>query len=252
MADHPVLLGLIGYPLVHSFSTGYFAEKFKREKITGFNYVNFPLANISELPSVVAHNPRLIGLNVTIPYKQSAIPFLDDIDPVALRIGAVNVIRIERSSGTPFLTGFNTDVEGFSLSLEQWDLPVGIKAMVFGTGGASKAVRFVLTARQISFITISRHENKPDLEYGQITSALMNEYKLLINCTPVGMYPDINSKLPVPYQALTPEHYLFDLVYNPEITQFMQAGLEHRCRVQGGLLMLKEQAEASWRIWIKH
>ncbi|MFH0761772.1 MAG: shikimate dehydrogenase [Bacteroidota bacterium] len=251
MTEQPVLLGLIGYPLTHSFSAGYFADKFQRENIPGFHYMNFPLNDITELPHIIHSNPKLAGLNVTIPYKQAVIPYLDDIDPAARQIGAVNVIKIDRQEGQPFLTGFNTDVEGFGLSLAQWDLPIGIMALVFGTGGSSKAVRFVLEGRQIPYISVSRNQGQGVLRYEQVNAALLDKYKLLINCTPVGMFPAINNKLPLPYQALTNEHYLFDLIYNPGITQFMQEGLDHASHVQGGVLMLKEQAEASWRIWIK-
>jgi len=251
MTDQPVLFGLIGYPLSHSFSTGYFAEKFQRENIRGFSYQNFPLADITELPFVIDNNPNLAGLNVTIPYKQAVIPYLDAVDPAARQIGAVNVIKIGRPNGKPFLTGFNTDIEGFGMSLAQWDLPAGIKALIFGTGGSSKAIRSVLDGREIPNVSVSRNKGQGTLQYEQVTPALLNEYKLLINCTPVGMFPVIGRKLPLPYLALTPEHYLFDLIYNPDITLFMQEGLDHGSHVQGGLLMLKEQAEASWRIWMR-
>lgn len=250
MSDHPVLLGLIGYPLSHSFSTGYFADKFLRENISGYSYRNFPLADITQLPQIIESNPTLAGLNVTIPHKQAVIPFLDAIDPSARQIGAVNVIKIDRSRGKPFLTGFNTDIEGFGMSLASWELPAGIKALIFGTGGSSKAIRYVLDGFRIPSLYVSRNKGNGILQYQQVTPAVLNEYRLLINCTPVGMFPAIANKLPLPYQALTPGHFLFDLIYNPDITLFMQEGLDHGCQVQGGLRMLKEQAEASWRIWV--
>ena len=251
MTDQLVLLGLIGYPITHSFSTGYFADKFQRESIKGFSYQNFPLANITEFPRIIEGRPNLIGLNVTIPYKQSVIQYLHALDPAARQIGAVNVVRIGRNIGKPFLTGFNTDIEGFAMSLNQWNLPDRIKALIFGSGGSSKAIRYVLNARQIPNISISRNIGEETLQYEQVTPSLLSEYRLLINCTPVGMFPAIGNKLPLPYHALTPDHYLFDLIYNPEVTLFMQEGLNHGSHVQGGLLMLKEQAEASWRIWIR-
>ena len=251
MGSQPKLLGLIGFPLTHSFSKGYFEHKFSDEKIERFLYLNFPIESIRQLPCLISDNPNLIGLNVTIPYKESVIPYLTGVDPVAAHIGAVNVIRIIHEDQQVILKGYNTDVIGIERTLANWVFRKGIKALVFGTGGASKAVSFVLKNRDIPYRFVSRSSDAVHLQYKDLGHDLLNEYKLLINCTPVGMFPDDTASIPIPYGYLTAKHYLLDLIYNPPITKFMKEGISRGSSVQGGSLMFREQAEASWKIWTR-
>jgi len=243
------ILGLIGYPLGHSFSAGYFAEKFNREGISGYKYLNFPIENIDDLPGLIRENTDLAGLNVTIPYKQAVIPYLHDIDDDARAIGAVNVIRISRTEGIIRLKGFNTDLIGVRDCLDQWSLPPGIKALIFGTGGSSKAVCRELEIRKIDYLLVSRKPEPARIGYNDVTGEILKDRKLLINCTPLGMHPATGGKPDIPYQYVTGSHFMFDLIYNPEKTLFMEEGLSRGASVQGGLRMLHTQAEASWQIW---
>ncbi len=249
MDGQRMLLGLIGFPLKHSFSQQYFTEKFIRLELTGIEYRNFEMQDISGLPLMLEKHKNLIGFNVTIPHKEAVLGYLDDIEPEARKIGAVNVVRIDRSQGSPHLTGFNTDRIGIELTLKQWDFPPDIKAIVFGTGGSSKAVTYQLESLGIRYIQVSRKSSPTAISYAELTLKMIRDNKLLINCTPVGMYPDIGDKLPLAWSALSSEHFLFDLIYNPDMTGFLKEGLERGASVQNGLLMLHEQAEASWRIW---
>jgi shikimate dehydrogenase len=242
-------LGLIGFPLGHSFSVGYFNEKFRRENINGYEYLNFPISDIADLPGLIEHTGGLIGLNVTIPHKQAVIPYLSEIDEDAKAIGAVNVLTVRRSGGTIHIKGHNTDLIGIRECLNQWELPSGIRALVLGTGGSSRAVCRELDIRKIEYTLVSRTPNEPELGYSDLSESLVRERKLIINCTPVGMFPKIQNKPEIPYHGITVEHYLFDLIYNPETTLFMQEGLVRGAAVQGGLRMLHAQAEASWDIW---
>lgn len=243
------LLGLVGFPLKHSFSQRYFTEKFIRLGLSGLEYRNFEMQDISRIPLILENHKNLIGFNVTIPYKEAVLDFLDDIEPEARKIGAVNVVRIDRSQGFPRLTGYNTDRIGIDITLNQWDLPPGIKAIVFGTGGSSKAVVHQLESRGIRYIQVSRNSSPTAISYPELTPAMIDDHKLLINCTPVGMYPDSEDKLPLAWSAVSSDHFLFDLIYNPEMTGFLKEGFERGASVQNGLRMLHEQAEASWRIW---
>jgi shikimate dehydrogenase len=251
------VFGLIGFPLSHSFSKKYFTEKFSREGITGASYELFPLPDISLLPGLFQSQAQLRGLNVTIPYKQAVIPYIDQLHPAAARIGAVNVIRID-ASGTK--TGYNSDYFGFIASLQEWFSQIHgdkiadavlkqCKALVLGTGGASKAVKAALEDLHIPFIPVSRQPEPGQLTYDQLTAQILQEYPLIINTTPLGMSPDIESFPPIPYQFLTHQHYLYDLVYNPEETTFMKKGKEKGAHVLNGLPMLYGQAEKSWEIW---
>ncbi|HBB92361.1 MAG: hypothetical protein A2X22_13235 [Bacteroidetes bacterium GWF2_49_14] len=243
------LLGLIGFPLKHSFSQRYFTEKFNRLGLSGLEYRNFEMENISALPLMMENHKDLIGFNVTIPYKEAVLDFMDEIETEARIIGAVNVVRIDRSKGFPRLSGYNTDRIGIDITLNQWDLPTGIKAMVLGTGGSSKAVTHQLASRGIPYLQVSRKSSPTAISYAELTPAMIHDHKLLINCTPVGMYPDPGNKLPLAWSALTSDHFLFDLIYNPDMTGFLREGLEHGASIQNGLRMLHEQAEASWHIW---
>lgn len=237
--------GLIGYPLGHSFSKKYFTEKFQREGITDRAYETYPLASIRELPALLESHPDLCGLNVTIPYKEEVMGFLHTQSDVVKQVGACNCIKIVGGK----LEGHNTDVIGFRRSLEQSFPKLPAKALILGTGGAAKAVAWVLQQLHIEFRYVSRKQGAYSFSYQQLTPAIIAEYGLIINTTPLGMAPQIVEAPPIPYEALTPQHCLFDLIYNPAETLFMQKGKERGASVQNGADMLVIQAEESWTIW---
>jgi len=242
------LYGLIGFPLEHSFSKRYFTEKFAREGIAGHAYELFPLRAIEELPGLVSSRPHLRGLNVTIPYKEAVLPYLDTLDKGAAAVRAVNTIRIRAGR----LKGFNTDVYGFEVSLRGWLKAAAEKpaaALVLGTGGASKAVRFVLDQLSIPYLTVSRDRQRGDLDYGALDAPLINAHQLIINTTPLGMAPHTDSRPELPYHLLTSVHLLYDLVYNPEKTVFLAEGEKRGAVTKNGLEMLFLQAERAWAIW---
>ena len=238
--------GLIGYPLSHSFSQQYFTEKFQREGITGCVYENFPLTAIDEFAALIQQQPELKGLNVTIPYKEKVIPFLTAQSEVVQTIGACNCIKIENGR----LTGHNTDVVGFEESLRPLLQPHHKKALVLGTGGAAKAVHYVLNKLGIAFLEVSRTPaTARQIAYEHIDEAVISGHEVIINTSPLGMYPKVDECPPLPYQALTSKHYLFDLVYNPAKTLFLQKGEQQGAAIKNGHDMLIIQAEESWRIW---
>jgi shikimate dehydrogenase len=239
------LFGLIGYPLTHSFSKDYFAEKFKRESIEDCRYENFELPDIAQLPRIVDDHPELEGLNVTIPHKESVLPFLDEQNELVRKTGACNCIKVIKGK----LAGFNTDVIGFERSLLAKLQPQHKNALILGAGGAAKAVEFVLKKNQIHYTHISRRHSENSVTYEELTPAILEENKLIINTTPVGMYPNINEILPLPFDAITPKHFLFDLIYNPAKTLFLKKGEERGATTQNGYEMLVCQAEESWIIW---
>jgi len=239
------LFGLIGYPLTHSFSKDYFAQKFKKERIEGCQYENFQLADISELPKIFKNHPTLEGLNITIPYKESVLSFLDEKTELVRETGACNCIKVTNGK----LIGFNTDVIGFEKSLLGKLQPGHKNALILGTGGAAKAVEFVLRKNQIDFRYVSRKLVQNHLTYDQLSPAVMEKNKLIINTTPVGMYPRVDEVLPIPFESITPDHFLFDLIYNPPKTLFLSKGEERGAILQNGYEMLVCQAEESWRIW---
>ncbi|KYG82567.1 shikimate dehydrogenase family protein [Roseivirga echinicomitans] len=243
--------GLIGYPLGHSFSKKHFSAKFEKEGIEA-EYELYPLENIEEFPALVKNTKGLEGINVTIPYKESVMKFLDGVDEKAAAIGAVNTIKIQKGK----LRGYNTDYLGFKTSLVKFigANPMPTNALILGTGGASKAVQTALSDLGIEFKLISRRPQDGQLTYKDFnkpTPEHLDTYKLIINTTPLGMAPKIESLPDLPYQQLTPDHFLYDLVYNPLSTAFMQKGIETKCWVKNGLEMLHGQAEASWEIWNK-
>ena len=240
--------GLIGYPLDHSFSPAYFQQKFDREHLPDCQYATFPLQDVAELPQLIASHPQLEGLNVTIPYKQAVIPLLDNLDPLAQQIGAVNTISINRVGDQPKLKGWNTDIEGFSHSLKPLLGPALPQALILGTGGASLAIRAALDRMGISWKLVSRQSGKGYLTYPDLAVDTIRNHRLIINTTPVGTYPD-PSFPQLPYAGIGPGHLLYDLVYNPAVTPFLQQGLERNARIKNGLEMLEIQAEAAWRIW---
>ena len=240
----PLLYGLIGYPLSHSFSPAYFKKKFTEKRIEA-DYRSFPLKDLKELKPLLKQNPDLVGLNVTIPYKEAILPLLHDIDIVALGIGAVNCIAIEGG----VLKGYNTDAIGFKQSLLPLLLTHHTNALVLGTGGSSKAVKYILQKLGIPYQSVSRKEGKGYLAYSQINEEMMATHKLIINTTPLGMYPKADDCPPIPYHLIGRQHLLYDLIYNPEVTQFLKLGAENGAAIKNGFQMLQIQAEASWDIW---
>lgn len=241
--------GLIGYPLKHSFSISYFNEKFKSEDINA-EYVNFEIPDIEDFMEVIEENPNLKGLNVTRPYKEKVIPFLNELDEGAGKIGAVNVIKIIRlPKGKVRLKGYNSDIGAFVQSLETLVDESYKKALVLGTGGAAKAVFHGLSSMGIEASYVSRTARPGVLTYEDITPEIMHEYKVIVNCTPLGMYPNEDACPDIPYEHITSKHILYDLLYNPDRTLFMKKGLEHGATVKNGLEMLLLQAFVSWNIW---
>lgn len=244
------LYGLIGYPLGHSFSQKYFSEKFVREGITDARYELFPLKNIADLPALLGQNPDLRGLNVTIPHKETVLSYLHELDETARAVGAVNCIKIENGK----LRGFNTDVIGFEKSLQtadggRWTM-FDKKALILGTGGASKAVAFVLKKLGISYQFVSRNPvGENQISYANLVSFLTPHPLLLINTTPLGMAPNMDVYPDLPFERLTPEHFVYDLIYNPPETLLLRRAKAQGCTVKNGLEMLHLQAEAAWEIW---
>ena len=243
------LFGLIGYPLSHSFSKKYFSEKFEKEGITDARYELFELPAMEGLKDLLSQHPNLRGLNVTIPHKQAVIPYLNALDSSAEKVGAVNVIRFQQGR----MTGFNSDYFGFKQSLENW-LPEDkstIQALVLGSGGASKAVCAALTDLEIPYKLVSRKAGPRALSYEELQARpeLLQRNRLIVNTTPLGMSPKTDAAPPVAYEKLGPDHLLYDLVYNPAETRFMQKGKEKGARVKNGLEMLQLQAEKAWEIW---
>jgi shikimate dehydrogenase len=244
------LLGLIGLPLGHSFSAGYFKDKFSKEGITGFEYQNFEIENINLLPNVIKSNPELIGLNVTIPYKEAVIPFLDHLDASAKNIGAVNTIRIDRSGDKITLTGYNTDTHGFRESLKPSLTMHHQKALILGTGGAAKAAESVLKDIGLEVLFVSRKPAKSnEVSYGSLNEIAIKNFPLIVNSSPIGMHPNIDKCPNIPYEFITERNLLFDLIYNPEETLFLKKGKEKGALTQNGLPMLILQAEKAWEIW---
>ncbi len=238
------IFGLIGHPLTHSFSKQYFDNKFKKDELVDVFFEQFDLENIEEVKALIA-NKSLKGFAVTIPYKQQIIPFLFEASNVVEQINACNCVNIIDGK----LIGFNTDIFGFEKSLLNDLKPHHTKALVLGNGGASAAVKFVLNKLKIEFKIVSRNSSDACLKYEDLNERILQTYTLIINTTPLGTYPDIESFPNIPYQYLTSKHYLFDLVYNPTITAFMQKGLQQNAFVKNGYDMLVIQAEENWKIW---
>lgn len=241
--------GLIGYPLTHSFSKRFFTEKFETENSES-SYDNFEIDSIQKFPEIIRNNPELIGLNVTIPYKEQVIPFLNELNDSAQEIGAVNTVKIIRTSTGVYLKGFNTDTFGFENSIKPLLKEYHKKALILGTGGASKALKFVLNKLGIEFISASIEELKDnEIRYDEVDEKMMAERLLIVNATPLGTYPKTESFPAIPYEFITEKHLLFDLVYNPEVTQFMAKGKARGATVKNGYEMLLGQALRSYEIW---
>ncbi len=241
----PAQYGLIGYPLQHSFSPAYFKTKFAAQHIDAV-YGLFPLETISEFTGLLASHPELEGLNVTTPYKEAVIPYLDQLDEVAREIGAVNCIAIKHGK----TTGYNTDAMGFEKSLNPLLKPQHTQALILGTGGSSKAVAYALTQLGIPFQKVSRMKTEGALSYDDLNVDIISRHKLIINTTPVGMYPNIDAMPPFPFACVSSHHLLFDLIYNPVETKFLAKGREQGAVTKNGFEMLQLQAEASWGIWM--
>ena len=245
------LYGLIGFPLEHSFSKGYFTEKFKNNNLSNCRYENFPIKSIGELKNIIETNPDLIGLNVTIPYKISVIDHLDELDENAKTIHSVNTIKIIRENKIK-LIGYNTDIIGLTMALKPQLRPIHNRALILGNGGSSKAVQFVLKSLGIGFLIVTRNPKKEnEISYAQLNENHIRFHHLIINTTPLGMWPKVEKFPEINYESISNDHLLFDLIYNPEMTVFLQKGKEKGAMISNGLSMLHQQAEASWQIWNK-
>ena len=240
--------GILGYPLGHSFSPNYFNEKFQNEGIDAI-YEKFELPAITDLQPIIDYTPELCGFNVTIPYKEKVISFLDTVAPEARAIGAVNVVKVVHDGTHTRLMGYNSDVIGFTRSIKPLLLQSHKKALILGTGGASKAVNYGLKQLGIETLLVSRYEKDNTITYAQVTPELLNEYTVVVNCTPTGMAPHFDECPQIPYEALTPRHLLYDLIYNPDETLFLKKGRQAGATTKNGLEMLLLQAEAGWEIW---
>ncbi len=240
--------GLIGKTLDHTYSKKYFEEKFLNEKINNCSYELFELDEIEELPGLIESIPELEGLNVTIPYKRSVLDYCDQLDDVALETGAVNVIRIIRMPGKFYLRGYNTDVFGFEHSTRE--ILQYKNALILGRGGAAVSVAYALNNMGIRYKFVSRNPYDSNaIAYVDLNKEIMSKYHLIINCTPLGMFPNDKSFPNIPYQCLTEEHFLYDLIYNPEETEFLRKGRQYGAKTFNGMAMLESQAEKAWEIW---
>ena len=237
--------GLIGYPLSHSFSQKYFADKFSSLGLDDCEFRNFRIENISDFSKIISKNSSLEGLSVTIPYKEAVIPFLDGLDQTAKSIGTVNCIKIK----SKIKIGYNTDAFGFRQAIKPFLQSHHSKALILGTGGASKAVAYVLKEIGIEYFFVSRKKNPTNLSYHELNEQAIQNFPFIINTTPLGMFPEIETMPAIPYEAITEKHFLFDLIYNPAQTLFLKNGKAKGALVQNGLTMLKQQAEKSWEIW---
>lgn len=243
------LFGLIGYPLSHSFSKKYFSEKFEKEGIKNCKYELFPIERAELFYEVLSANPDLCGMNVTIPYKVDVFSFVDELDPAAAAIGAVNCIKIGRKDAEQWITGYNTDAYGFAESLKPLLDERHKKALIFGDGGAAKAVKYVLEQLQIPYLSVVRNPAPNAILYDEVNEELLKAHQVLINTTPLGMSPNYDTFPPIPYEFLGPEHLGYDLVYNPEETEFLKKIKAQGGKIKNGLEMLYLQAERSWYIW---
>lgn len=240
--------GLIGYPLGHSFSKGYFTDFFSREGINA-EYKNFELPQIDDLLQVLEHEPHLQGFNVTIPYKRQIFRFLDEVDPAAEAIGAVNVVKVKREQEGVYLKGYNTDVVGFSESIRSLLQPHHTHALVLGTGGASKAVHYALQQLGLVTTAVSRTRGEHILAYADLTPEVLAQYKVIVNTTPLGMHPKMDECPALDYSVINDQYLLFDVIYNPDKTLFLQRGEQAGATICNGMDMLIGQAKAAWRIW---
>lgn len=240
------LFGLLGKNIGYSFSVGYFAEKFKSLNLEDYEYVNFDIQTIEGFPEIIKNNPNLQGMNVTIPYKEAVIPYLDKISKKAQRIGAVNTIKFTKKGK---LKGYNSDFYGFKKSLKPLLEAHHKKALILGTGGASKGVAFALEELGITYTFVSREATDESIGYKLVNATTFDNHQIVINCTPLGTSPNVDAFPPIPYEYFTPKHIVHDLIYNPEETIFLRKAKKQGAKTKNGLEMLRYQAEKSWRIW---
>lgn len=246
------LFGLIGYPLTHSISEQYFAEKFKNKNILNVKYKLFAIHDIKLVKNIINDNPNLCGLNVTFPYKESILKYVDEIERDAQLIGAGNLIKIIRKDKKIKLTAYNTDAYGFKKAISPFIKPHHKKALIIGKGGAAKAAKYVLTQLGIGTSFVSRNPQiSNQISYSQIDRFIVNEHKILINASPIGMFPNTNEIPDIPYNLLTKEHLVFDMIYNPPETRFLKIAKEQGATTINGLSMFHNQADRSWEIWNK-
>ncbi len=242
--------GLIGYPLDHAYSQKYFEEKFKKLGISDAKYKLFPISEISKITNIINSYPNLIGLNVTTPYKELVIPYLNEVDDIILRLGTVNTVKITRTENSINTKGFNTDVFGLGKTFDNLKFPKDSKALILGSGGSGKTVSFVLKERNIKTLNVSRNpQNLQHISYSNLTEAVILQHNIIINATPVGMFPNIVSFPNIPYKYITKNHYCIDLVYNPAQTEFLKKCSDKGATTVNGLTMLYEQADKAWDIW---
>lgn len=241
--------GLIGYPLSHSFSRKFFTEKFSMESIDA-SYQNFELKSIDLLPPLISNHPELLGFNVTIPYKESVIPYLDTVESEAFQIGAVNTVKIERKVGVIKLHGYNTDLTGFKESIRPILKPGHQRVLILGSGGASKAVVYAINSLGLDYLIVSRAKRgEKFITYEDISEDIIHDYSVIVNTTPLGTFPHPEDFPDIPYHLLGKNHLLFDLVYNPPVTVFLQKGIDMGATAKNGFEMLELQALAAWEIW---
>jgi shikimate dehydrogenase len=237
--------GLLGRNISYSFSKGYFTEKFNELGLQDHSYVNFDVPKIEDIKTIVETTPDLVGFNITIPYKEAIFPYLTEIDSKAQAIGAINVVKVQKNG----LKGYNTDVIGFERSIAPHLGKQHQKALILGTGGASKAVAFALKSLGLSYQFVSRTSGENKWSYDQLNQDIIKEYTVIVNCTPLGTYPNVENKPDLPYEHITKDHLVYDLIYNPPTTSFMKYAQEKGATALNGHLMLKLQAEAAWEIW---
>lgn len=242
------VFGLVGRNIGHSFSRKYFTERFEKDNLEGYSYQNFDIPTIEEFPEIIKNNPNLKGLNITIPYKEAVIPFLNKLSKKAFTIGAVNTIRITKSGK---LKGYNTDCYGFGKSLKPLLEPHHKKALILGTGGASKAIAYALEERNILYTFVSREASGNTIDYDRINATTFDNYQIIINCTPLGTSPNVDECPAIPYEYFTEKHIAYDLIYNPEETLFLKKARLQGAKTKNGLEMLILQAQKAWKIWNK-
>jgi len=241
------LFGLLGRDISYSFSRGYFTKKFSALNLEHHSYVNFDIPKIEDFPSIIENNESIKGINVTIPYKEEVMAYLDKIDKTAKEIGAVNTIKITKRGN---LKGYNSDVVGFEKSIVPLLEKHHKKALILGTGGASKAIAYALKLNNIKYKFVSRNpKTKKQISYKDLSQEIMQDYTIIVNSTPLGTSPDVDKCPAIPYQFITSKHLLYDLIYNPEVSKFLANGKANGAKIKNGYEMLELQAEESWRIW---
>jgi shikimate dehydrogenase len=247
MEEKKSKFGLLGKNISYSFSSGYFTKKFEKLNLKKHKYVNFDIPEIKDFPSIIEETPNLKGMNVTIPYKEEVMQYLDKLDDTAKEIGAVNTIKFTKRGD---LKGYNTDIFGFENSIKPFLKKHHKKALILGTGGASKAVAYAFKRNDINFKFVSRNPSeKNQISYKDLSEEILEEYTVIVNCSPIGTFPNVNDAPKIPYQFITDKHLLFDLIYNPEETAFLKKGKEKGAAIKNGYQMLELQAEEAWRIW---